>query len=137
MNLFLGLAKIGVYKAPLRKLMKIKISAGSFAIIDDIGGIIVIAFFYSSSISFAYLGVALLCLLLMYAGGKMGITSKLFYMIGFFLVWCMMLHSGIHPTIAGVLSALTIPARPKLNLATYITNLKSSVERLPDNQVQA
>jgi NhaA family Na+:H+ antiporter len=114
--------------------ISLKIFLTAFAVVDDIGGIIVIALFYSTHLSFSLLFFALVTLVLMYVGGKMGITSKLFYMVGFFIVWCSFLHSGIHPTIAGVLSALTIPARPKLNLSSYIADMMASLKTLPQNQ---
>ncbi|WP_352423411.1 Na+/H+ antiporter NhaA [Proteiniphilum sp.] len=114
--------------------ISLKIFLTTFAVVDDIAGIIVIALFYSSHLSLSLLFFALVTLVLMYVGGKMGITSKLFYMVGFFIVWCLFLHAGIHPTIAGVLSALTIPARPKLNLSSYIADMRASLKTLPQNQ---
>ena len=96
--------------------LSLKIFLTTFAVVDDIGGIIVIGAFYSSNLILEYLLWALGIIFILWIGGKAGINSKLFYIFFGIVVWYLFLNSGIHPTIAGVIVAFTVPARPKLNI---------------------
>lgn len=105
----------------------LKIFLTTLAVVDDIGGILVIAVFYSSHISFLLLGIAAILLVLLACGGKLGIQSKLFYLgIGTF-VWFLFLNAGIHPTIAGVLIAFCVPARPVYAPKKYIKTIRKNI----------
>lgn len=92
----------------------LKVFLMALAVVDDIGGILVIAIFYSSGISLAPLVLGFLTLLLSYFLGKGGVVRSSIYYVLFFIVWSFFLHSGIHTTIAGVLLALTIPHKPTI-----------------------
>lgn len=81
------------------------------AIFDDIGAIIIIGIFYSHGISFFYLGVAVLILGLLYVLNRFGIQSLKIYLALGICLWITVLYSGIHPTLSGVMLALTIPSR--------------------------
>ncbi len=81
----------------------------ALAVVDDIGGIIIIAIFYSSHIAWVYVMIAMGVLLLIYILGKLGVEHRGFYFLMFFIVWFLFLHSGLHATISGVLVALAIP----------------------------
>ena len=81
------------------------------AIIDDLGAIIIIAVFYSKHIALAYLGYATICLALLCIMNIMRIRRLTPYIVVGVVMWAMVLQSGIHATIAGVLLAFTIPAR--------------------------
>ena len=87
----------------------------ALAILDDLGAIIIIAFFYTSDLSLAMLGAAALCLLVLVAFNRFGIVSLLPYLAVGAILWFFVLKSGIHATLAGVALALTIPlhANPK------------------------
>jgi len=85
----------------------------ALAIIDDLGAILVIAVFYTATINLASLTMAGLLLLLLVACNLGGCRHPLVYIIGGALVWLAMLGSGVHATVAGVLVAMTVPARPK------------------------
>lgn len=89
----------------------LKVFLAALAIVDDLIAILVIAIFYSTNLEFAYLGYALGIFGLMLLFNKMGIRSLFFYLIPGLFVWYFIHHSGIHATIAGVLTALTIPIR--------------------------
>ncbi len=105
----------------------LKIFLTTLAVVDDIGGILVIAIFYSSHISFLLLGIAAILLILLAFGGKLGIQSKMFYLgIGTF-IWFLFLNAGIHPTIAGVLIAFCIPARPVYAPKKYIKTIRKNI----------
>src|SRR5690606_33619035 len=91
--------------------ISLKIFLTALAIIDDLGAVLVIAFFYTSEISGLSLLIGLGFVLIMYIGNKMGIRNILFYaIIGIVGVWTAFLLSGVHATIAAVLAAFTIPA---------------------------
>lgn len=107
--------------------VSLKIFLTTLAVVDDIGGILVIAIFYSSGINYVMLGVAagLLCVLAL--GGWLRIQSKIFYLgIGAF-VWFLFLNAGIHPTIAGVLIALCVPAKPVFAPNKYIGIIRNGI----------
>jgi NhaA family Na+:H+ antiporter len=81
----------------------------ALAIIDDLGAIAVIAVFYNSGISWAYLGGALGIFGLLMALNKMGVKNLVFYLLPGVVMWYCMLQSGIHATITGVLLAIAVP----------------------------
>jgi Na+:H+ antiporter, NhaA family len=83
----------------------------ALAIIDDLGAILIIALFYTSSIAGWALGGALACFLAMLALNRAGLRQLTLYWMLAFLMWTFMLASGVHATIAGVLSAMAIPMR--------------------------
>lgn len=103
-----ALAVLGLLGKRVPLSMRIFLTA--LAVVDDIGGIIIIALFYSGHIAYQPLLISLALLALLYAGGKMRVNNNLFYYIVGFFVWILFLESGIHPTIAGVLVAFTVPA---------------------------
>ncbi len=87
----------------------VKIFLTALAIIDDIGAIIVIALFYTKTILFNYLAVALLLLLCLVILKRLKVQQWFFYILPGIVVWYCFLKSGIHATIAGVLLAFVIP----------------------------
>ena len=107
--------------------ISLKIFLTTLAVVDDIGGILVIAIFYSTDINFWMLLIAAALLLILAFGGKLGIQSKIFYLgIGAF-VWFLFLNAGIHPTIAGVLIAFCVPARPIYAPKKYIKTIRENI----------
>lgn len=110
----------------------LKIFLTAFAVVDDIGGIVVIGLFYSNELIVEYLLWSLLFISILVAGGRVGINSKLFYIIFGIIVWYLFLNSGVHPTIAGVIVAFTVPAKPKLKIYKYITDIRESLKKLPE-----
>lgn len=107
--------------------LSLKIFLTTLAVVDDIGGIIVIAAFYSTQISFALLGYAVGLLAVLYIGSRLGIKSKMFYIFIGIVVWFLFLNSGIHPTIAGVLVAFCIPATPIFAPKKYIKKIREAI----------
>lgn len=89
----------------------LKIFLTALAIIDDLGAIIVIAIFYTSNFSFLYLALALGIFVMLIVFNRAGIHSLPLYLIPGVLMWYLMLQSGIHAAIAGVLLAFAIPFR--------------------------
>lgn len=112
--------------------LSLKIFLLALAIVDDIGGILVIAIFYSnfSMESFIDLAIALVFFGVLIAGNRLRVNNKLFYFINGLAIWFLFLQAGIHPTISGVLVAFTVPARPQLNLKRFTSGLKHDIEVL-------
>lgn len=91
----------------------LKVFLVSIAIFDDLGAIIIIALFYTSELSLVSLGVAAVCLPLLFLLNRMNVVRLTpYFMIGLVL-WAAMLKSGVHATLAGVLLAFFIPLRNK------------------------
>lgn len=105
----------------------LKIFLTTLAVVDDIGGIIVIAVFYSSHIEVMLLVYALLLLIVLLLGSVMKIQSKIFYLTIGGIIWFLFLNSGVHPTIAGVLVAFCIPATPVFAPKKYIKSIRSAI----------
>ena len=104
--------------------LNLKIFLTALAIADDLGAVLVIAIFYTESIDYNELLYAGICLVLLIAANFAGIRRTLFYaIVGFAGVWIAFVYSGVHATIAGVLIALTIPARTKIDEESYIDKL--------------
>lgn len=87
----------------------LKIFLTALAVIDDLGAIILIAIFYTTSMSFLYLALALSVFAILLFCNKLKFNNLWFYIIGGVLMWFFMSRSGVHPTITGVLLAFTIP----------------------------
>lgn len=103
----------------------VKVFLTALAVVDDLGAVLVIAFFYSSDISLINLGIGILFLLVLIMGNIAGIRNTLFYVIvGFLGIWLAFLLSGVHATIAGVLVAFTIPARTRIDEKEYLGKIK-------------
>ncbi|RXP56590.1 Na+/H+ antiporter NhaA [Lutibacter sp. HS1-25] len=98
----------------------LKIFLTAFAIVDDIGAVIVIAIFYSSNIQWELLGYAMLIYAFVAFLSYKKLYSQYVYFIIGCIVWFLFLKSGVHPTIAGILMAFTIPIERKLEIKEYI-----------------
>lgn len=91
----------------------IKIFLASLAIFDDIGAIIIIAFFYTSKISTTALSVVAVCIPILIIFNKFDVISKTAYIFVGIVMWTAALKSGVHATLAGVILAIFIPIRSK------------------------
>lgn len=110
--------------------LSLKIFLTAFAIVDDIGAVLVIALFYSGSIDGVMLGSALGLLLVLYLLSYKGIYNK--YVLTFFsiVIWTLFLKAGIHPTLAGILLAFSVPVLQKMNTSSFIANLDQLIVRI-------
>ncbi|WP_108422956.1 Na+/H+ antiporter NhaA [Flagellimonas amoyensis] len=115
--------------------LSLKIFLTAFAIVDDIGAVLVIAVFYSSDIDFSLLLYAFGLLAILYAIAYKGIYSK--YLVTFFgiIIWTLFLKAGIHPTLAGILLAFSVPIRQKVDTPEFIDNLTRITERIKKAKV--
>jgi len=112
--------------------LSLKIFLTAFAIIDDLAAVLVIALFYSVNVSWLYIlyGIILIAIL-----GLLYYFRKYSFAIGIVLaivIWFLFLKSGVHPTIAGVLLAFTIPLKRRLNVKLYSNHL-STISRKLEN----
>ncbi len=87
----------------------LKVFLTALAVIDDLGAIVVIAIFYSASISLSNLMIALGIYAVLILLNRLKVCNMIPYLIGGVLMWYFMLHSGVHATITGVLLAFAIP----------------------------
>ena len=87
----------------------LKVFLTALAVIDDLGAIVVIAIFYSASISLSNLLIALGIYAVLILLNRLKVCNMIPYLIGGVLMWYFMLHSGVHATITGVLLAFAIP----------------------------
>jgi NhaA family Na+:H+ antiporter len=101
----------------------------AFAVIDDLGAILIIAIFYTATLLYAKLFIALGIFICLLALNKAGVKSLIPYLIGGIAMWIFMLPSGIHVTITGVLVAFAIPAKgakgkkaPSVKLLHFLHN---------------
>ena len=106
----LGVLSLLRTRAPL----PLKIFLTAFAIIDDLGAVIVIAVFYTGDIVWGNLGIGAVFLAALVLVGRLGIRHPLVYALFGVAVWLAFLHSGVHATVAGVLVAATIPIRVRV-----------------------
>ena len=90
--------------------LSLKIFLTALAVIDDLGAILIIAIFYTKTIVWGNLAIALGIFMLLYVLGKyFKVKNLLPYLFGGVIMWYFMLHSGVHATITGVLLAFAIP----------------------------
>jgi NhaA family Na+:H+ antiporter len=110
----------------------LKVFLTAFAIVDDLGAVLVIAIFYSESIKWSLILISLVLLAVLFFLSYKKIYSK-GLILGFgVIIWVLFLKAGIHPTIAGVLLALTVPIRQRIRVDTYIRKLKHITEKICD-----
>lgn len=117
----------------------LKVILTALAIVDDLGAVLVIALFYTSELHLAYLGSAAIVFGLLVVLNIAKVRNNLLYVaIGVFL-WYFLLKSGVHATVAGVLLALTIPARSTVNPVKFLkdarqnlTDFKLAIEQADD-----
>ena len=93
--------------------ISLKVFLTALAIIDDLGAIIIIAFFYTGDLKIHYLGLIVVAFILLLILNKFNIKNFILYLLIGIVMWDFTHQSGIHATIAGVLLATTIPHRKK------------------------
>ena len=97
----------------------LKVFLTAYAIIDDLGAVMIIAIFYSTGIKWSLLIIALAIVSILLILSSNRIYNKYIFALGGVAVWLLFLKSGIHPTVAGVLMAFTIPIRQKIGVGSF------------------
>lgn len=109
----------------------LKMFLAALAVADDLGGIIVIALFYSSDINLSFILLSALCVVSMVVANIANVRTKSFYVSMGLVLWYLMLNSGIHSTIAGVIVAFCIPATLTNGTGYYLERIRSNISRFP------
>ena len=108
--------------------ISLKVFLTALAIIDDLGAIVIIAFFYSGKIQAMYLILMLVSIIILIIFNRLNIRSFIPYLIVGIFLWDFTHSSGIHATIAGVLLALTIPHKDKKNESSHKNSMLIKLE---------
>jgi NhaA family Na+:H+ antiporter len=107
----------------------LKVFLAALANADDLAAVLVIAFFYTSSISWLSLAWGLGFLVILGAMNLLGVRHTLAYgVIGIGGVWLAFLFSGVHPTIAGVLAAMAIPAGSRISPTEFVERGRETID---------
>ena len=124
-----SLGVLSIFKT--RVPIGLKMFLAALAVADDLGGIIVIALFYSSDLNVLFLILSVVSLAAMMLGNFMKIRSKAFYVTVGLVLWFFMLNSGIHSTLAGVIVAFCIPATLRRGTGYYLERIRKNVNEFP------
>ncbi|MEJ2655940.1 MAG: Na+/H+ antiporter NhaA [Desulfobacterales bacterium] len=107
----------------------LKIFLAAFAIADDLGAVVIIAIFYTQTIVWSYLFICLFLILCLAVANFLWIRWTIVYALLGLSIWFFVLGSGIHPTVAGVIVSLFVPARGKYDTDRFLKNVKNTIER--------
>lgn len=108
----------------------LKIFLAALAIVDDIGAVLVIAIFYTADIAVGSLAAAALVLLVLFACNRAGVRNSIVYALLGIVLWFAVLKSGVHATVAGVLLALVIPARTRIDEDHFVASARRALNSL-------
>jgi NhaA family Na+:H+ antiporter len=105
----------------------LKIFLAALAIADDLMAILVIAVFYTTELNSAYLIFAALGVGVQVACNRLGFTRLVYYLVPGVVIWYFIHHSGVHATIAGVITAMTIPVRTSRSETSPLLKLEHAL----------
>lgn len=106
----------------------------ALAIVDDLGGILVIALFYTDQLSVSALIEAFILLGISFLMNRSGVRATFPYVIVGLFLWFALLKSGIHATVAGILLAMTIPASTAIRHSEFIRKIEEQLLHLQGNK---
>jgi NhaA family Na+:H+ antiporter len=105
----------------------LRIFLTALAIVDDLLAVLVIAIFYTSDLTLPALGAAAVILGALVAANRLGVRRPIVYALLGIALWVAVLQSGIHATVAGVMLAMTIPARTRIDPADFLERARSFI----------
>ncbi len=105
----------------------LKVFLIAFAIVDDIGAVLVIAIFYSSNIQWLLIIIAAILILVLAIMGRLNFFSQYIFYLLSFVIWILFLKSGIHPTISGILIAFTVPVARKIYTPVFSKKAETAI----------
>jgi len=106
----------------------LKVFLTALAIVDDLGAVLVIAFFYTAELHWANLVAAAAILAMLVLANRAGVRAPAAYAVLGMAVWFLFLRSGVHATVAGVLVAMTVPARARIDREGFLARARAHVE---------
>ncbi|HET9982385.1 MAG TPA: Na+/H+ antiporter NhaA [Longimicrobiales bacterium] len=106
----------------------LKVFLAALAIADDLGAVLVIAVFYTHEIHWWALALAGAFLVVLMAANRLGVRKPMPYALLGLGLWAAMLESGVHATVAGVLLALTVPARTRIDPGEFLERSRASLD---------
>ena len=112
--------------------VSLKVFLAAFAIVDDVGAVILIALVYSTGIKWSLLLIALCIVALLVFLAHRNMYSKFIFFLAGVVVWLLFMKGGFHPTVAGVLMAFTIPLHNKIDIETYTSSLCDLADDIRD-----
>ena len=124
-----SLGVLSVFKT--RVPVGLKVFLAALAVADDLGGIIVIALFYSSHINTLFLILSAATVAVLILANRFQVRAKAFYVTVGLVLWYMMLQSGIHATIAGVIVAFCVPASLTKGTGHYLERIRANIKLFP------
>ncbi|KKL78990.1 hypothetical protein LCGC14_2019300, partial [marine sediment metagenome] len=114
--------------------LALKVFLAAFAIVDDLGAVLVIAAFYSESIGWNYILIALILFVGLAVAIRAGIRNRIIFMVVGGFVWYYVLKSGLHPTLAGVMLAFIVPVRRTIKLGVFNRVMRQNLVPFGDTE---
>jgi len=108
----------------------LRVFLAALAIVDDLLAVVVIAVFYTAALNIPMLLLAVAIVIILYGGNRLGIHSLWFYGVLGFVLWLVVLASGVHATIAGVALAMCIPAHSRIDRISFFTRSRDLIEQI-------
>jgi NhaA family Na+:H+ antiporter len=115
--------------------LSLKIFLTAFAIVDDLGAVLVIAVFYSSNLDFILLGAAFAILIVVYVLSYKKLYFEHLTIAAGIVIWFLFLKAGLHPTLAGVLLAFAITVRQKISTFEFTDQLETVVADIKKSNI--
>ncbi|MFC2098805.1 Na+/H+ antiporter NhaA [Bacteroidota bacterium] len=113
--------------------LALKVFLAAFAIVDDLGAVLVIAAFYSESIGWNYLLIALILFIGLAVTIRIGLRSGTVFLVVGGFIWYYVLKSGLHPTIAGVMLAFIVPVGRTIKLGVFNRVMRQNLAAFGDS----
>jgi NhaA family Na+:H+ antiporter len=111
----------------------LRIFLTALAIVDDLLAVLVIAVFYTSEVALPALGAGALILAALVAANRLGVRRPIVYAVLGIALWVAVLQSGVHATVAGVLLAMTIPARTRIDPVEFLERARGFIADFSSN----